>query len=94
VEEIGVARESNRPAASHWQTLSHYTVSSTPRNERDFQRTNVSININPKIALYLIIAKDYNILLIRIKTTEWNYWWRFKKKHVMWKIMHPNKDYQ
>jgi hypothetical protein len=30
VEETGVPRENYRPAASHWQTLSH-NVSSTPR---------------------------------------------------------------
>jgi len=31
VEGTGVPGENNRPAASHWQTLSHYVVSSTPR---------------------------------------------------------------
>jgi len=30
-----VRRENHRPAASHWQTLSHNVVSSTPRHERD-----------------------------------------------------------
>jgi hypothetical protein len=34
VEETGVSGENRRPAASHWQTLSH-NVSSTPRHERD-----------------------------------------------------------
>jgi hypothetical protein len=29
VEEIGVPRENHRPAASHWQTLSHNVVLST-----------------------------------------------------------------
>ena len=29
VEETGVPRENHRPAASHWQTLSHNVVSST-----------------------------------------------------------------
>jgi len=28
-------RENHRSAASHWQTLSHNIVASTPRNERD-----------------------------------------------------------
>ena len=32
VEEIG---ENNRPAASHWQTLSHNVVSITPRHEQN-----------------------------------------------------------
>jgi hypothetical protein len=29
MEEIGVPRENHRPAASHWQTLSHNVVSNT-----------------------------------------------------------------
>jgi len=35
VEETGVARENHWPAASHWQTLSHNVVSSTPCHEQD-----------------------------------------------------------
>jgi len=35
VEETGVPGENHRPAASHWQTLSHIFVSSTPRHEWD-----------------------------------------------------------
>ena len=31
VEEIGVPGENHRPVESHWQTLSHNVVSSTPR---------------------------------------------------------------
>jgi len=31
VEETGVPGETHRVAASHWQTLSHNVVSSTPR---------------------------------------------------------------
>ena len=30
VEETGVSRENHRPATSHWRTLSHNVVSSTP----------------------------------------------------------------
>jgi len=37
VEETGVPGENYRPAASHWQTLSHNAVSSTPRHSI-FQR--------------------------------------------------------
>ena len=33
VAEIGVPREIHRPVASHWQTLSHTILSSTPRHE-------------------------------------------------------------
>ena len=35
VDETGILGENHRPAASHWQTLSHNAVSSTPRHERD-----------------------------------------------------------
>jgi hypothetical protein len=31
VEETGLPRENHWHAASHWQTLSNYVVSSTPR---------------------------------------------------------------
>jgi len=34
VEETGVPWENHRPVTSHWQTLSHNIVSSTPRHER------------------------------------------------------------
>jgi len=39
VEETGVLRENHRPAASHWQTLSHNVVSCTPCHERDSNLT-------------------------------------------------------
>ena len=35
VEETGLPRESYRPVACHWQTLSHNIVSNTPRHNRD-----------------------------------------------------------
>jgi len=34
VEETGVPGENHGPVASHWQTLSHNVVSSTPHHER------------------------------------------------------------
>jgi len=34
VVETEVPGENPRPVASHWQTLSHNVVSSTPHNER------------------------------------------------------------
>ena len=34
VEETGVPSKNHLPVASHWQTLSHNVVSSTPRHER------------------------------------------------------------
>jgi len=35
VEETGVTGENHWPVASHWQTLSHNVVSSTPCHEWD-----------------------------------------------------------
>jgi hypothetical protein len=35
LEETGVPRENQRPAASHLQALSHNVVLSTPRQEQD-----------------------------------------------------------
>ena len=35
VEETGIPGKNHRPAASHWQALSHNIVSSTPLHERD-----------------------------------------------------------
>jgi len=35
VEDTGVPGENHRLAASHWQTVSHNDVSSTPRHQRD-----------------------------------------------------------
>ena len=34
VGDIGVPRKNRQPVASHWQTLSHNVVSTTPRHER------------------------------------------------------------
>ena len=42
-EETGVPRENHRPAACHWQTLSHNVVSSTSRHERGSNSTSVMI---------------------------------------------------
>jgi len=39
MEETEVPGENHRPPASHWQTLSHNVVSSTPRL-RGFELTN------------------------------------------------------
>jgi hypothetical protein len=43
VEETGVPGENHRPAASHWQTLSHNVLSSTP-NQSGIRTHNV---VNP-----------------------------------------------
>jgi hypothetical protein len=34
MEETRVTEESHQLSASHWQTLSHNVISSTPRHER------------------------------------------------------------
>ena len=34
VEETRVHRENHQPVVSHWQTLSHNVVTSTPRHEQ------------------------------------------------------------
>ena len=39
MEETGVPEENHRSAASHWQTLSHRVISSTPRHELNWVRT-------------------------------------------------------
>jgi len=35
VEKTGVPGENHAPVASHWQTLSHNGISSTPSHQRD-----------------------------------------------------------
>jgi hypothetical protein len=52
VEETGVPGENHRPAASHWQTLSHNVVSNTSRYEW-IQSHNVTIIENCTTSLYL-----------------------------------------
>jgi len=37
VEETGVPEDNHRPAASHWQTLSHNVVSSTSQHDSNSQ---------------------------------------------------------
>jgi len=37
VDESGVPGEDHRPVVSHWQNVSHSTVSSTPRHEQDLK---------------------------------------------------------
>jgi len=39
VEETEVPRENHWTAASHWQTLSHNVISSTPHHEQDLITT-------------------------------------------------------
>jgi hypothetical protein len=41
VEETEVIGENHQPAASHWQTLSHNVVSSTPHHEHNESFMNI-----------------------------------------------------
>ena len=43
MEETGVPRGNHRPVESHWQTLSHNVVSSTPYHERDSKFTTLVV---------------------------------------------------
>ena len=51
VEETGVTGENHRPAASHWQTLSHNAVSSTPAWARFELTTLVLIGTESKVVV-------------------------------------------
>ena len=52
----GVPGEKHRPVASHWQTLSHNVVSSTPHLE---QESNSQRVIYEKKAMYLFDIVEY-----------------------------------
>jgi hypothetical protein len=45
VKETRVSGENYQPVASHWLTLSHNVVSSTPRHERGSNRHNFRVVI-------------------------------------------------
>ena len=69
--------KTHRPVASHWQTLSHNVVSSTPRHERDVKHHKPIIpDLNKFIRSYvflrvisLITAKYYQVWQERWKRT-------------------------
>jgi hypothetical protein len=48
VKETGVSGEKQRPVLSHWQTLSHNIVSSTPRHARDSNYHTITTTITPQ----------------------------------------------
>ena len=48
VGENGGPGETQRPVASHWQTLPHDVVSSTPRHERDYIQEKVYVLVCQK----------------------------------------------
>jgi hypothetical protein len=56
VEEIRVHGEDHRPSVSHWQTLSHNVVSSTPRH--------ISELLNSDLYIIFQIVKNYRMSLV------------------------------
>jgi hypothetical protein len=46
-EETGVPRENHKPVTSHWQTLSHNVVLSTPRHESGVKEYKCTCSDNP-----------------------------------------------
>ena len=64
VEETGVPGENHRPVVSHWQTLSHNVVSSTPRQERVYSNTIFIIFIILSFLLFLLYVHVYNPIVL------------------------------
>ena len=64
VEETEVTGENHQPVASHWQTLSHNVVSSTPRHKRgsthNFSGDRHWLHDGPLRCLYDKIVLIYN----------------------------------
>ena len=56
VDETGEPRDNHRPATSHWQTLSHNVVSSTPRLSR-IRTHNISARI--KLTTLVLVWTNY-----------------------------------
>ena len=52
VEEIVVPEENHRPAASHWQTLSHNTIKCIFTNLTAYQTLSLWISVNQKDLTY------------------------------------------
>ena len=77
MEETGVPGENHWPAATHWQTLSHIVVSSTPRLEGDrhdvigsykSNHHTITTTTDPKrknelLKLFFIVDKDITLLI-------------------------------
>jgi hypothetical protein len=55
VEETGVIGENHRPVASHWQTLSHTVVSSTPRHVWTHNTDCTSTRTNVMLEMYSFV---------------------------------------
>jgi len=69
VEETEVSGENQQAAASHWETLSHNAVSSTPWHERDSNSQLKWHRYWLYIQLRIRIKRAYNMLTPRTKLT-------------------------
>ena len=71
MEEIGVPGQTHPPVPSHWQTLSHNIVSSTPRHERALssQRKSTTASGVTQIAIHETMSEQaqlYNTIVYSI----------------------------
>jgi hypothetical protein len=83
VEETGVPGENHLPVASHWQTLSHNVLWSTPRLSRIWTH-NFSDDTHHvwKEDLNSNCEKFYQYQQNKQSTLNWNHW--IQKKHDIW----------
>ena len=65
VEETGVPVESHRPATSHWQTLTHNVVSSTPL-QSGIRTQNVRLLLTRDGTLMIFLVKSYFIFSMHL----------------------------
>ena len=78
VREIRVPGENYRPVTSHWQTLSHNVVSSTPRHERDSSSQCVwwyalfATTIPSRTRLLFVICY-FKYIQNKLTEAKWNY---------------------
>jgi hypothetical protein len=70
MEETRVSKENHRPAASHWKTLSHNVVSSTPCQLED---QNNLINISYLIRFFYYFCWNIYLTTTRPKTPNENF---------------------
>jgi hypothetical protein len=78
----GVPGENHRPAKSHWQTLSHNVVSSTPCHERD----SISQSTGSKSHYNVVwLKRNYNVL--NKKIANYIFWLEeSQRKLLIWLV--------
>ena len=83
-EENAAPRENHRPVASHWQTLSHNVVSSTPRHEWDSKLTTLVVigtdctGIHSCKSNYHTITTTTASLLVRVNLSFFLFYMLYK----------------